>query len=62
MELGSAGGANPDPFDVLRADFRVLAKNFLERIDRGMIAAAARIWLKTDVERLEAFSKSVSEM
>jgi hypothetical protein len=59
MKFSGSGGANPDLFDVLRADFSVLAKYFLESIDRRVIAAAAGIRLKTDIERLEAFSELV---
>ena len=53
MELSGAGGSDPNLFNVLCADLRVIAKDFLQRIDRRMIAAAAGIGLKTDVERLE---------
>ena len=43
-------------------DLRVIVEDFFERIDGRVIAAAARVRLETDVERLESFSQSVGEV
>jgi hypothetical protein len=56
VEFGSAGGSNADLFDVLCADLRVLAQDFLESVDGRVIAAATGIRFETDVERLKPFA------
>ena len=62
VKLGGAAGSNADFFDVRRADLRVLAKNFFESIDGRMVAAAAGVGFKTDVERLKPFTQPVGEV
>src|SRR2546429_383668 len=47
---------------VFGSNIRVLAKNFFERIDRGVITAAAGVRLESDIERLKPFSEILSQV
>ena len=62
VEPGGPGGSNHDLGNVFGSNIRVLAKNFFERIDRGVITAAAGVRLESDIERLKPFSEILSQV